>query len=96
MDSTVGALPPPPGVTPDFKHPYSIRKFDIVTQAVCLPISTLCVLARVYTKARITPSLGPDDCEHLRQLLKDLRSLTSMCSRHLRRCLGMLTACLDA
>lgn len=65
----VGGLPPPPGVHPNFVHPYSLQKYNIVCQAVCLPISTIFVLARMYTKTRILPPLGAEDCTvpHLQQ-----------------------------
>ena len=57
-----GRITSPPGVTPDFVHPFSLQKYNVICQAVCLPASTIFVLARVYTKTRIMPPLGSEDC----------------------------------
>lgn len=58
----VGALAPPPGVTPDFQNPVSLHKYNILCQAVCLSASTLFVWARMYSKARVIPPIGVEDC----------------------------------
>lgn len=58
-----GALPPPPGVTPNFVDPYSISGYIIATSVACFGFSTLLVWARMYTRFYITMSHGWDDCE---------------------------------
>ena len=59
----IGGLDPPPGVTPDYVHPHSDGMFNLVCQVVCLTASTLFVWSRMFVKARITKSLGWDDCK---------------------------------
>ena len=55
-------LAPPPGVTPDFVHPYSLQKYNVITLSVCMTVSTLFVAMRLYTNARITRTLNWEDC----------------------------------
>ena len=55
-------IPPPPGVTPNYVDPYSLQRYDILCQIVCLTVSTLLVCMRLYTKVRVLRRLGSDDC----------------------------------
>ena len=71
----VGGLPPPPGVTPNFFNPESLHVYNVICQAVCLPICTLVVLARILTKTRVKPPMGPEDCKSPHSLFQTLRSI---------------------
>lgn len=55
-------MPPPPGVTSDFVHPYSLQSYNSITVAICMTLSTLFVAMRMYTNARITKTLNWEDC----------------------------------
>ena len=59
----VGALPPPPGVTPNLVDPYSQTDLLVATIVVCLTIATPLLWARLYTKFFVTRMPGWDDCE---------------------------------
>ncbi|TGO58688.1 hypothetical protein BCON_0052g00320 [Botryotinia convoluta] len=48
-----GALSPPPGVTPNFVNPPSITKYNVLCQAVCVPVVTVFVIIRLYTRVFI-------------------------------------------
>ncbi len=64
MNDYPGALPPPPGYTPDMEHPQDVlRTIMYVTQGLTLLFTTLFVGLRVYAKKKIldVPS-GWDDC----------------------------------
>ena len=61
--SVPGGLPPPPGVVPNFAHPYSLQKYGVPTKVACLSITSLIVILRMYAKAFITRNLGRDDCK---------------------------------
>ena len=61
--SWTGALEPPPGITPNFVDPISLKKYDICGQTVCLTISTLAVWMRMYSKLRLIKAVGWEDCE---------------------------------
>jgi len=58
-----GVVPPPPGVLADFNAPNTLRKWNILCQAVCLSTSSIAVGMRLYTKIRIvgTMRLGIED-----------------------------------
>lgn len=58
----VGALPPPPGVVPDFEHPESRGHLVIIATAILLPITTFVLALRIYTRVVIARYLGSDDC----------------------------------
>lgn len=59
---TVGAWPPPPGVTPNFINPESIG-YRIIVVSVLFPAITIpIVLLRLYTKRYILGVVHPDDC----------------------------------
>ncbi|MCJ1235715.1 hypothetical protein MMC14_003686 [Varicellaria rhodocarpa] len=59
--SETPALAPPPGVIPNFVHPASIRKYNILCQAICLPLSTVFVCMRMYTRSYVSRNLGAED-----------------------------------
>lgn len=55
-------MAPPPGVTSDFVHPYSLQRYNLITLTICMTVSTLFVAMRMYTNARITKTLNLEDC----------------------------------
>ncbi|KAH9216512.1 hypothetical protein DL95DRAFT_407493 [Leptodontidium sp. 2 PMI_412] len=57
----VGAMPPPPGVIPNFEHPESRGNQVVVTIAVLLPLATLVLSLRLYTRRMIVRTMGSDD-----------------------------------
>lgn len=60
-----GALPPPPGVIPDFENPPSIAVGFQAGFGVCVGVSGLFVVARTYTRLRVMKKWGLEDCEYL-------------------------------
>ena len=69
MDSSYYAnLPagtPPAGVIPNFDHPHS-RAFEVRTgMGICIGITSVLVLLRVYVKLAVTHLWGWDDCESI-------------------------------
>ncbi|KAL8931551.1 MAG: hypothetical protein Q9216_007162, partial [Gyalolechia sp. 2 TL-2023] len=58
---TVGVIPPPPGVTPNFENP-EYRSGGIVPLAcVFLPLVAIFMALRIYTKVRIIKVFGLED-----------------------------------
>jgi hypothetical protein len=64
-EEIVGALPPPPGVIPNFEHPESRRNRNVVAMAILLPLATLVLALRLYIRRVIVRSMGSDDCKLL-------------------------------
>lgn len=63
MDWNIPSLPPPPGVTSNFKNPESKGYESIITTTICLSLMTPVFVLRLYSKAFVTRSLGWDDCK---------------------------------
>jgi hypothetical protein len=62
-NETVGALPPPPGITPNFDNPESIA-YRVIVAAVLGPvIATPLCFVRLYTRRYISQNPGLDDCK---------------------------------
>ncbi|MCJ1251879.1 hypothetical protein MMC30_009117 [Trapelia coarctata] len=62
MDSSLKpALAPPPGVMSDFNAANPTYQWNIVCQAVCIPLSTLLVGARMYTRIHVIRKVGWED-----------------------------------
>ena len=61
--TTVGAVPPPPGVKPNFKNPAYISGGIVPLSAVFVTLSTLFLAIRLYTKLRIIKVFGSEDCK---------------------------------
>ncbi|KAH7335631.1 hypothetical protein BKA66DRAFT_479958 [Pyrenochaeta sp. MPI-SDFR-AT-0127] len=60
-NNTVGAMPPPPGVTPNFDNPESITH-RVIIASVLGPVITIPIcLVRLYTKRCILRRVGYDD-----------------------------------
>lgn len=58
-------LPPSPleHQIPTYDYRDSMRSWDIVTQSICITISTICILLRLYSKIYIVRNPGWEDCE---------------------------------
>ncbi|KAH9216140.1 hypothetical protein DL95DRAFT_460432 [Leptodontidium sp. 2 PMI_412] len=61
MGEIVGALPPPPGVIPDFEHAESSGYQVNIVVAILFPLVTLVVALRIYIRAMIVRNVGTDD-----------------------------------
>lgn len=57
------AAPPPAGVTSDFTDPANLHLIGTVVLIICLTLSTLAVLMRMYTKLFVIRSIAPEDCK---------------------------------
>lgn len=68
--SSEGAIEPPPGITPNFVDPTSMRKYDVFGQSVCLAVSTMLVWMRMYSKLRLIKSVGWEDCKSTARLFQ--------------------------
>ena len=55
------ALQPPPGVTPDFSHPQSLLKWEILTLCLCLVSTTVVFGLRTYVRVWIKKSFILED-----------------------------------
>jgi hypothetical protein len=59
---TVGVVPPPPGVTPNFVNPPSTGYKVIITTVFTWALATLILCIRLYVKLRIIRMVKFDDC----------------------------------
>ncbi|KAH6718755.1 hypothetical protein BKA61DRAFT_596203 [Leptodontidium sp. MPI-SDFR-AT-0119] len=57
----VGVLPPPAGVRPNFEHPEFIGHHLIIVIAIFLPLASLVIALRIYTRRVIVNAIGYDD-----------------------------------
>ena len=57
------ALTPPPGVTPDFQDPFTLRPYFIVASSFGLVVSGFALLLRMYTKIAIVKHVRWEDCK---------------------------------
>ena len=62
--AVIGPIPPPPGVTPDFDHPYNGGRHVVILAVLGIPIATLFLAMRLYTQVRIKRSFGSEDGRH--------------------------------
>ena len=53
---------PPAGVQPNFDNPANLNTIIIIIKTIALTLTTLAVLIRIYTRQRLTHSIGYDDC----------------------------------
>ena len=58
------AAAPPPGHVPNFIDPPTLFDWYIVTITLCVSISTLAIVMRVYTKAVLMRKVASEDCEY--------------------------------
>lgn len=56
-------LEPPPGVTPDFESPYTLQPYQALTVAACIILTTVMVVARLFTKIKIIKAVKWEDCK---------------------------------
>ena len=61
--NTTPALQPPPGVLPNFNDPYNTDSTINGTLGICIAISSIFVLLRLYTKLYIIRKYGWEDCQ---------------------------------
>ncbi|KAI9756382.1 MAG: protein disulfide-isomerase precursor [Chaenotheca gracillima] len=59
--SKMPAAPPPPGTIPNFVDPENHSRQIMVAAIICPIIAGIFVIARIYTRASLTRSLGWDD-----------------------------------
>ncbi|KAK8024303.1 hypothetical protein PG993_012369 [Apiospora rasikravindrae] len=60
---TIGAVPPPPGVTPNFQHPPDAgRTTNLVGSIVCVTVVFFAFLLRCYAKYSIRQKYTIEDC----------------------------------
>lgn len=57
----LGSATPPPGVQPNFTNPFSLKIYSTVILSICLPVLTIVVWIRLFTRLRITRSAGWED-----------------------------------
>lgn len=68
ISHTVGAWPPPLGVTPNFINPESVG-YRIIVAAVVLPVIAIPInVLRLYTKRYILGIVHMDDCTYSKTL----------------------------
>lgn len=56
-----GAIPPPPGVTPNFIDPHKVTGGVVPVSAVFLTLSTIALGLRLYTKIGVLKMFGKED-----------------------------------
>lgn len=54
---------PPPGILPNFNNPPNLHTSIFAAEAVCLTLTSLAVLIRLYTRHFLLRSVGYDDCQ---------------------------------
>ncbi len=72
--------------------PHSLRLGEVFALALGLGLSTLAVSARVYTKSKITKTMGREDCECAPLNEFHHRIIRLIDDRCIRSCLGRLLA----
>ena len=61
-----GALPPPPGIIPNFAHPdKTVWTASVVTQVLCLVIVGMLMGLRIYVRTSVMNNFGKDDCRFM-------------------------------
>jgi hypothetical protein len=72
-----GALPPPPGIIPNFAHPdKTVWTASVVTQALCLVVVGVLMGLRIYVRTSVTKNFGKDDCRFIQFHTIDRKILT--------------------
>ncbi|KAI9846022.1 MAG: hypothetical protein M1838_001472 [Thelocarpon superellum] len=61
LESELGAVPPPPGVTADFTTRTALSDQIVVVSGVCLAVSTPFVLLRMYTRLYLVRTFALED-----------------------------------
>ena len=60
------ALPPPPGVIPDFQDPFTLRPYHNVAASLSLTFVSIFLMLRMYTKIRLVKECRLEDCKTLK------------------------------
>lgn len=67
MSQQQAAAPPPPGVEPNFDHPSGDANFWLkFTQFLCIPVVTIFVALRMYSKIFVLHEFYMEDCKVVR------------------------------
>ena len=61
LRGNLSTIPPPLGVQPNFVNPESKHIYNLVVQGICLPLATIVVALRVYTKTCLLRHPGWED-----------------------------------
>ena len=78
MSSSVGAVPPPPGVVPNLQNPTDVlRTISLLTNGLVLGLTTLVTLGRFFVRFWITGAVFIEDCE-ITLLKSESESTTTM------------------
>jgi hypothetical protein len=59
--NAIPALSPPPGEVSNLTNAYSLKRFMYVTASICLSLSTIAVILRLFVKARVLHSFNWED-----------------------------------
>lgn len=59
--AVLSALQPPPGVTSNFLNPHTLVPLGNAILVLCLTVTTLLVLTRIYLRTFLIKSWGLDD-----------------------------------
>ena len=86
---TMPALAPPPGVTPNFRDPYSLAAPLRAVYTLAVVLTTLTTFVRLYTKFFIMKVGGWEDCTHLS--IRTVVTFSKLGSRYHVCRLGMST-----
>lgn len=65
LPANIGAANPPPGVVHNFDHAQSRAIEGFIGMGVCIGITSVFVILRLYVKFAITHMWGWDDCKSL-------------------------------
>lgn len=72
-------LAPPSGVTPDFTSPYTLQPYETHTAVACIIVTTVMVVARLFTVSNVPSHLFPNPYYDLSRKTKcgiELKSVT--------------------
>lgn len=58
---SVGAIEPPPGVVPNLVDPSSIEYYSVLCASICLPLVTIFVALRIFTKVFVLHKVCAED-----------------------------------
>jgi hypothetical protein len=64
MSSIVGAIPPPPGIMPNFINPPSLQHVVLIVNVILSFVSLVFVALRFYTTGFLLRSVGVDGCKY--------------------------------
>lgn len=62
-NGVVYSMAPPDGVIPNYENPYKATSLLVIV-GIFLPLATVTMVIRMYTRAIISAKVAFDDCEH--------------------------------